>query len=70
MGITAFKERGYRCGWKRSDKAHFYRFTEPRKGYPVQIGCFQESQIIILRLNLGLFLFILMMMYQAFQQSC
>ena len=25
------KEGGYRCGWKRSDKAHFYRFTEPRK---------------------------------------
>lgn len=47
-------------------------FKERFKDYDdcYTISCFQESQIIILRLNLGLFLFILMMMYQAFQQSC
>ncbi len=34
------KKGGYRCGWKQSDRAHFYRFTEPKDGYPVQIELF------------------------------
>lgn len=53
MGITAFKERGYRCGWKRSDKAHFYRFTEPRKGYPVQIELFSRKPDYHLEIESG-----------------
>ena len=31
------KEGKYKCGWKNSDKMHFYRFTEPIDGYPVII---------------------------------
>ena len=33
-------EGGYRFGWKNSDKAHFYRFTEPKPGYPAMIELF------------------------------
>ena len=28
------REGGYRCGWKNSGYVHFYRFTEPKAGYP------------------------------------
>ena len=37
------KEGGYKCGWKNSDQAHFYRFTEPRSGYPVMIELFSRE---------------------------
>lgn len=37
------KEAGYRCGWKNSDKMHFYRFTEPKQGYPVMIELFSRK---------------------------
>lgn len=37
------KEGGYRCGWKQSDDIHFYRFTEPMPGYPVQIELFSRK---------------------------
>ena len=37
------KEGEYRCGWKNSDKPHFYRFTEPKSGYPVQIELFSRK---------------------------
>lgn len=49
------REGGYRCGWKNSEEVHFYRFTDPKPGYPVQIELFsrkpdyhlgQEAQII------------------------
>jgi len=36
------KEGGYRCGWRSNDKMHFYRFTEPKEGYPVMIELFSR----------------------------
>lgn len=38
------KEGGYKCGWKNSDTVHFYRFTEPKPSYPVQIELFSRRQ--------------------------
>ena len=37
------KEGQYKCGWKNSDKMHFYRFTEPVPGYPVMIELFSRK---------------------------
>jgi len=36
------KEGNYRCGWKNNEDMHFYRFTEPNGGYPVQIELFSR----------------------------
>ena len=36
------KEGKYKCGWKNSDKMHFYRFTEPIDEYPVMIELFSR----------------------------
>ena len=36
------KEGNYRCGWKNSSDMHFYRFTESKRGYPVQIELFSR----------------------------
>lgn len=36
------KEGAYTCGWKNSQEMHFYRFTEPRPGYPVMIELFSR----------------------------
>lgn len=36
------KERHYRCGWKNNSDMHFYRFTEPNAGYPIQIELFSR----------------------------
>lgn len=36
-------EGGYRFGWKNSEKAHFYRFTEPRSSYPAMIELFSRE---------------------------
>lgn len=36
-------EGSYRFGWKNSEKAHFYRFTEPRSGYPSMIELFSRE---------------------------
>ena len=36
-------EGGYRFGWKNSEKIHFYRFTEPKPGYPVMIELFSRE---------------------------
>ena len=36
-------EGGYRFGWKNSDKVHFYRFTEPKAGYPYMIELFSRE---------------------------
>ena len=36
------KEGNYRCGWKNNENMHFYRFTEPSRGYPVQIELFSR----------------------------
>ena len=37
------KDGKYKCGWKNSDKMHFYRFTEPIDGYPVMIELFSRK---------------------------
>ncbi len=37
-------EGGYKCGWKNSEVSHYYRFTEPNPGYPVQIELFARQQ--------------------------
>lgn len=38
------KTGGYRCGWKGSTHAHFYRFTEPSDlSYPVMIEIFSAA---------------------------
>ena len=37
------REGGYTCEWKNSDEPHFYRFTEPRAGYPKQIELFSRK---------------------------
>lgn len=37
------KEGEYKCGWKNSSDMHFYRFTEPKSGYPVQIELFSRK---------------------------
>ena len=37
------KEGGYKYGWKSSSEMHFYRFTEPKHGYPVQIELFSRN---------------------------
>lgn len=36
-------EGEYKCGWKNSEEPHYYRFTEPLQGYPVQIELFSKS---------------------------
>lgn len=37
------KEGGYKCGWRQSPDLHFYRFTEPKAGYPAQIELFSRK---------------------------
>ena len=37
------KEGGYKCGWKNSDQVHFYRFTDPKPGYPFMIELFSRE---------------------------
>jgi len=37
------KDGGYRCGWKNNDDVHFYRFTDPKPGYPIQIELFSRK---------------------------
>lgn len=37
------KEGEYKRGWKNSDKMYFYRFTEPKSGYPVMIELFSRN---------------------------
>ncbi len=38
------EDGGYRCGWKGSEKAHFYRFTEPEEpGFPVMVELFSKT---------------------------
>lgn len=36
-------EGEYRFGWKNSEEVHFYRFTEPKDGYPVMIELFSRE---------------------------
>jgi hypothetical protein len=37
------REGGYTYGWKNSDEPHFYRFTDPKDGYPKQIELFSRK---------------------------
>lgn len=38
------RDGGYECGWKSSDKAHFYRFTQPNaEGFPSMIELFGKA---------------------------
>ena len=37
------REGEYTYGWKNSDKPHFYRFTDPKDGYPRQIELFSRK---------------------------
>lgn len=48
------KEGGYRCGWKNSQDVHFYRFTEPSPGYPVQIELFSRRSDYHLDVQTGI----------------
>ena len=36
------REGGYTYGWRNSDEPRFYRFTEPKEGYPKQIELFSR----------------------------
>ena len=44
----------YKCGWKNNDNMHFYRFTEPSPGFPVQIELFSRKQNYNLKLDNGI----------------
>lgn len=48
------KEGKYKCGWKSSKDVHFYRFTEPAAGYPVQIELFSRIQDYHLHVEKGI----------------
>ena len=37
------RDGGYTYGWKNSDEPHFYRFTDPKDGYPKQIELFSRK---------------------------
>lgn len=37
------KEAGYKCGSRNSEDMHFYRFTDPKAGYPVMIELFSKK---------------------------
>lgn len=37
------REGQYHCGWKNSPDMHFYRFTKPTEGYPIQIELFSRA---------------------------
>lgn len=38
------RDGGYTCGWRSSDEAHFWRFTDPTEpGYPSMIELFSRS---------------------------
>ena len=37
------KEAGYKCGSRNSEDMHFYRFTDPKAGYPVMIELFSKN---------------------------
>ena len=48
------KEGEYRCGWKNDHKAHYYRFTEPKQGYPIRIELFSRKQYYHERIEKGI----------------
>ena len=40
------KEAGYKCGSRNSEDMHFYRFSDPKAGYPVMIELFSKNRVI------------------------
>ena len=48
------KEGGYKCGYKNSEEMQFYRFSEPKMGYPVQIELFSRKQDYHLDIEQGI----------------
>lgn len=48
------REAGYTCGWRNSETVHFYRFTDPRPGYPVMIELFSRSQNVEMSIDEGI----------------
>lgn len=48
------KEGKYQCGWKSSKDIHFYRFTNPSSGYPVQIELFSRKPDYHLEVESGI----------------
>lgn len=48
------KEGGYKCGWKNSEDAHFYRFTDPKAGYPIMIELFSRMPDYHLEVEQGI----------------
>lgn len=48
------KSGKYKCGWKNSEKLHFYRFTEPVLGYPVMIELFSRKPDYHLEVEQGI----------------
>lgn len=48
------REGNYRCGWKNSENVHFYRFTEPREGYPCMIELFSREPEYVIEAPTGI----------------
>lgn len=48
------REAGYTCGWRNSETVHFYRFTDPRPGYPAMIELFSRSQNVEMSIDEGI----------------
>lgn len=48
------KEGGYKCGWKKEEHMHFYRFTEGRFGYPTMIELFSRKPGYHLEMEKGI----------------
>ena len=48
------KEGEYKCGWKNNDDIHFYRFTEPKAGYPIMIELFSRKPDYHLEIEEGI----------------
>ncbi len=47
-------EGGYEFGWKNSDRVHFYRFTEPKPGYPYMLELFSREPDYISEVPAGI----------------
>lgn len=48
------KNAEYKCGWKNNDDVHFYRFTEPKDGYPIRIELFSRKPEYVLNAPKGI----------------
>ena len=48
------KAGGCKFGWKNSEETHFYRFTEPKDGYPKMIELFSRKPEYELQVDSGI----------------